>query len=411
MRYGDQLKKMRRFLRDPDAKIWDSTYLRTVFNDVQREVQLLTSFLEEVEDLSVPSFYQYSYMFNWEWRYLPGDQNRFHRCLRYHEQGDFAFCNRWEVHDYIDQTGTATEVGAHFTQPWEAWESLTSGEVVAMKLPDNFYKTKVIAYNYNPLVYVDKKTISFNDSAYQSKEGIPLFYYRDDELENTIVLYPRPSSINWDEVVQQSDPDFIYSFSWESTYISGTGEQWIREATDYNYIYLWEYSIDTQNDYGLRGMWLFEFGIEYDGLYGQVLYTEGDSVDATGAFAYGDLFNQEQGIAVSQISGTNNVICIYDAMATDIQDESDESDFPVFMRKYIEFGTLQRAYGANTDGRISSLRDYWGYRYEMGITMIKRFRSLRKSDRDYCLSSVQKPIKRKYRHPRLPNTYPDVNPV
>ena len=210
MKYGEQLKKMRRFLRDPDGNIWENGYLKTVFNDVQREIQLETGFLENVEALGIPQYYQYSYMFDWEWRFLPSDQTRFHRCLKFHQQGEYTFCHRWEVHAELGQSGTAEEVGDHFTHPWEAW-MVTSGDTVAVAFPEDFYKVKVVAYDFEPLRYVDKQTVMRKDSAYQSKTGEPISYYRDDELENSFVLYPRPSNVEWNEHTDPIDPDFIYT--------------------------------------------------------------------------------------------------------------------------------------------------------------------------------------------------------
>lgn len=404
MKYGDQLKKIRRFLRDPDGNIWDNAYLKTVFNDVQREIQHQTGFLENVEALSLPPFYQYSYMFDWEWRFLPSDQSKFHRCLRFHQQGEYTFCHRWEVHAELGQSGTAEEVGNHFTHPWEAWLT-TPGEVVSTAFPEDFFRVKVLAYDFKPLPYVDKRVITRRDNSYQTRSGEPLSYYRDDELENSFVIYPRPSSVDWNEHTDPENPDFVYTYDFESTYISGSGERWLRQSDDYEYVYIWEENIDSQDDYGIRGMFLFEFGIEFVGQFGQVLYVEDETPEPMGTYAYGDLFNQDQGIAITAIDGVNNILCIYDSMAKDIQDETDESDFPVFMRKYIEHGSLQRAYGANTDGRISSLKEYWGFRYSVGVKMMKRFMSLRKADRVYQMrSSVLKP--RGNRHPRLPDSYP-----
>ena len=93
----------------------------------------------------------------------------------------------------------------------------------------------------------------------------------------------------------------------------------------------------------------------------------------------------------------------------DLEDGSDESEFPRFIQKYIEYGTLERAYSANTDGKIESLGDYWALRRKMGLEAIKRFKGKRKTDRDYRLITKGEPTGRRHRkEPRLPDTYPAV---
>jgi len=410
MKYGAQLKKIRRYLRDPKGNIWESTYLRTVYNDIQRELQHLTGFLENVEAIRVPSLYQYSYLYEWEWRHLPGDQSRFFRCLRFHQQGGYAFCNRWEMQTEFGLSGVTGEDGALFTHPWEAWAD-TPGEAVKCKYPEDFYRSKLMAFDNKPLDYIDKKTITQRDPSYKSRSTEPYGYYRESDLDDDFVLYPRPSSITWNDVLEQSDPDWVYNHSWESTSFPGTGETFTRTDSTNNreYLYIWELTLNTDDDYGMRGMYLFELSFSQSGQYGMVLYVVGEATGPIGTFESrtGTLFNQDEGIAISVVDSVDNVLLIYDAIAKDIQDEQDTSDFPEFMQKYNEIGTLSRAYGANTDGKIKSLQDYWEYRYQVGIEMMKKFMKKRKSDRDYQLVTGSLPVSRKFRHARLPDTYPN----
>lgn len=58
---------------------------------------------------------------------------------------------------------------------------------------------------------------------------------------------------------------------------------------------------------------------------------------------------------------------------------------PSVFLKYIEYGTLERCFGADNDGFIPSLRDYWKMRKEAGIQAIHRMLRMRVKDRDYCL--------------------------
>jgi len=160
----------------------------------------------------------------------------------------------------------------------------------------------------------------------------------------------------------------------------------------------------------MRGMYLFEIGTEQSGQFGMVIYREGDTVEGIGIIASrtGSLFNQDLGLAIDIVEADNNVLLIYDVMPGDIQDDNDESDFPEYLQKYIECGVLERAYTANTDGRIDSLRDYWGGRYRLGLSVIEMIKGKRKADRVYRLRTSQRPAQRNFRHPRLPDGYPAV---
>jgi len=101
---------------------------------------------------------------------------------------------------------------------------------------------------------------------------------------------------------------------------------------------------------------------------------------------------------------------IYDVDPTNIETASDDGDFPDFLKKYIRYGVISRAYGANTDGRIQSLSDYWSIRYLAGVEATKKFSRNRNNDRDYRLITGGASTRRTRRHPRLPSTYPVTNP-
>ena len=115
------------------------------------------------------------------------------------------------------------------------------------------------------------------------------------------------------------------------------------------------------------------------------------------------------GTDVADISDTNQVLMVYEANPRKISDSFQESDLPSYLRKYAEYGVISRLYGANTDGRIKSLAEYWAYRYSTGLTMIKRFMKNRKTDRDYQLVISSPPgFTTVRRDPRLPSSYPAI---
>lgn len=113
---------------------------------------------------------------------------------------------------------------------------------------------------------------------------------------------------------------------------------------------------------------------------------------------------------VTTINPTGNLVVFFVKHATDIEEETDESLLPSFLQKYVEYGVISRAYKSNTDGRIQSLADYWDLRKKAGIVAIKRFMTKRLADREYRLESARMNSGGKYRHPRLPDEYPEVYP-
>lgn len=413
MNVGDQLVRISRFLRDPNNSIWSRAFLMNLFNDAQKEIQIRTGYLEDIEVLTIPPTYQWSYLFDWEWPFMDG--TKFHQALKYHEQGDFSFCYIYEPQIDFGFSNDAQDLGAHYTQPWEAWTSLGSGDLVSVRFPENFHSAQMLAYDREPLDAVTRKEITNKDSDYVLHTGEPRWYWRDDDLDNSFIAYPRPSTVEWHEVVEQQDPDFIYTFTWEFTHLalaSHFAQNWTRtdSVNEREYTYLWELNTGTVSDVGMRGMYLFEAGFSNAGQAGMVLYAEGDTTDALGTFEArtGSLFSQEDGVAVEVLNDTSNFLLVYDVMPADVKFDVDESDFPRFMRKYIEHSVIGRAYGANTDGKIQSLADYWEYRFQVGFKMIERFMSKKKQDRDYRLITGQVEPRRASRHPRLPSTYPAI---
>jgi hypothetical protein len=407
MNLGKQIRRVRKFLRDPEGNIWSRPLLLNLINDAQREIQIKTGYLEDIQAIRIPPLYHFSYMFDWEWPYLPTNQSQFYKALKDYQQGDYVLCHQWEAQ--LNNCGDAADEGAHFTQPWEAFVGLTVGDQVKVKFPSNFHTAKLVTYDREPVDYLRKKDLQNQDSSYLTRTGDPIGYYREDMLDNSFVPYPLPTTIDWNDLIESpSDPDFLYSHEWEDDYLSGNGEQFTVEGEEIDYVFSWEVSTFTGQDEAGHGMWLFEAFHTIDGM---VVYVSSDTTAAGfGSVAYrtGSLDSQEYGIAVDVVEADDNFVLIYDAIPTDLVSDDDESDYPIFLRKYAEQLALSRAYRVNNDGNIKSLADYWDYRSTTGLEAIKKFMAKRRQDRDYRLLTRETPSIRTRRHPRLPSTYPAI---
>lgn len=339
----DQLTRIRHFLRDPSKKIWSDDYLTKLFNDVQEDLQNQTKILFDLVSIRIPPVYHMSYMYDWEWQYLPTNYTQFYQCLTYWQQSDIVHTNDWEIQSIWYGSVSYADLGNRFTHPWESMMG-TPGEEMKVRFPSNFRSARHISYDRRPITYAPKSEIMDINPSYKTYTGTPQYYYRD-ELDNSFVLYPRPEDSNWAD-----------------------GE-------------------------------------------GNSLFTDTDATDSeTGVILRkpDSTLSSSYGVAVDVLEADNNVILFYEINPTNLSAYIDESDFPIYMRKYIEYGVLSRAYGANTDGRIPSLERYWSSRYDLGVRILKKYANLRYRDRVYKLRTKAATPYHGRKHPRLPSTYPDV---
>jgi hypothetical protein len=346
MSWGDELVKIRRLLRDHDAGIWTDDYLLNLYNNIQRDFQHRTSVLEDVAAQRVPGLYHLSYMHDWEYRFLPSKYSQFYQCLNRHDEA--VFCHRWEPQVVTGITADVSDYGIHFTQPFEAFMGVTPGELIRMRFPANMRNLKFIAYDEEPIGLTTKKAVQTKDSSYLTTEGRPFSFYKTSDLDDSYILYPRPSTSFVDEL---------------------SGE-------------------------------------------GVAFYAEDDTEDiTTGTIAVrtGDVASDNIGVSVDIVGTVDNVFLVYDVTPTEITTTSDEGDYPEYLKKYIRYGVVGQAYGGNNDGRIQSLSSYWGARYEVGIDHTKRFVRNKRQDRDYRLTSGAQPRTRRSSL-RLPSAYPEVHP-
>ena len=348
MNWTNLKKRIRRFLRDPDGNIWDDTILKRLFNDEQSHFANQTGLLEAVEVIRVPPRYQQSYFYDWEWSYVD-HAGKEYKCLRYQQQSDMVFCFLWESQQVGIGSGVNSGHGEHYTHPFEAWYCTNLGMPVSNWFPQDFRKAKFVAWDREPLPGNSMKNVQSNDPSWQIRKGIPICYIRPDELSNEFYLYPHVSSPVWDDLVSEGE----------------AGE----------------------------GQVIFDDSNTESGELGTVM-------DITG-----QVMNQDIGIAIDSLTAADNFLLVYEAEATDIETESDSGSLPGFLQKYCEYATLERAFSMNNDGKIESLRDYWGWRKNIGMEAVRAYKSKRRTDRDYQLVTKGISGRRSNRHPRLPDTY------
>jgi len=120
----------------------------------------------------------------------------------------------------------------------------------------------------------------------------------------------------------------------------------------------------------------------------------------------------DYGLVTEQIETENNLLVVYEYLPYDLSEDperwGDDLDIPVWLTKYVEYSVLGRAYAADTDGFIPSLRDYWEFRKEAGINVLKVFMRKKLADRTFTMGGGK--TRRHPRRPSLPSTYPRQYP-
>lgn len=118
------------------------------------------------------------------------------------------------------------------------------------------------------------------------------------------------------------------------------------------------------------------------------------------------LDTEDTGLIVDVIYLDDSLFMVYQALPVDLSAWDDETTLPPWFLKAIECAALERAYSADTDGFIPTLRDYWKLRKDLQIKLIGKFKVLRLTDRDFVMGSFPKPSRS--RRGRLPSGYPAV---
>jgi len=451
--FDDSLTRMRRRLRDPNGNIWSDQLLRYYWNDVQRDVlRKMPELLCRWESQPFPQFImEMSYIHDWEYRHVDPDKENY-QAMAYWQEGAAVVSFPWEP-GYPDSQSIADD-GYRNMLWWEAGQKLC-GEPARIFLDRYFHEALVVTYDEDVLEPLTESEAA-QDRFYKTSIGDPIRYYRPDDYSNSLIMWPRPSSITFNETTFLTQDLSSYSVTedWEASdfYVSGVayrayqlhdresygiygvhGWEYSTEINAFAYSYSWEdkewgvggwlnpYFAD-ETSYGIWGTQAFEY--EYVFLASTAGPNSATVLERTPSryttwltSFYG---GPDDAVVIEKIDDTSEEVTnadhmtiIYRYAAKDIPEETaswgEFLPYPVWAVKYLEAGVLERAYGADTDGFIPSLRDYWALRYRIGIQILRRFVNASISaDRRFVVGKTTQ--NKRYRHPTLPSAYPRVYP-
>lgn len=339
MTFVEELEKVRRFLRDPDGLIWTDGDVLVYYNDALLEIASKIGFVEKVHSYKYPPEWTFSFFYDWERQSLDGD---LYQCLTIWQARNIVVAYPWEAVYWLTNSDTP-DGGTRFIHPWESAYA-SPADYIPLPFHAKFHKARYVAYNERSLSPTTQGELSDKDSHYRTASGTPGWYWRPDIEGNQIVLYPRPSSVTFDD--------------------GGL----LREPTE-----------ALADDGGLN-TW------------------QEDSLDET-----------DTGIIIDNIDTANALFMVFEAIPNEVYDDvgdwhTEQIDFPEMFLKYVRYGCLERCFGADNDGFIPSLRDFWRMRKEIGIKAIKRFKVARLADRTFQLGGSRGRVQSS--HPRLPAEYP-----
>ena len=344
MNWSDELTRIRRYLRDPDGNIWSTPLLLELWNQASAQLAREVMMLRDVRVLPVPPRFQGSYMYYWEWA-SRGDGTRYYRCLL-QAGGHFVATAMWEVQQFAGVTPDADDIGHAYTHPWEAF-FVTPNQPPPVAFPDDVSEALGVYWDSEPIEYMRFRDVLQRDPTWRSRAGETFSYFMQQEVENEMVLYPRPSSVDWND---------------------DTGDGWVTSVS----------GDTTSSDIGIITQ------------------------------RTGNVLNQDTGVAVDALDTAGNVTILYNVAPTRMTAITNVPEWPEYLWRFLRYRVLELAYQANTDGNIPTLARFWGSRYRIGVGALRRFVRMRGEDRDYVLSATPGARRAPKRHARLPDSYPPV---
>ena len=419
------------------------------YNREQYDIINATGKIEAFKVVEVPSAFQSGYMWDLEWPYTDSTTGPVYRVGYLHDYTQNMCTFKWEIQQLDGLTPTTSLSVYNYTNPWEAFMISTPAEPPPFHFPLDFFRLKFIAWDKKPLDALSLKRIEETDPSWKTRKGDPTGYYREKKESTRFNLYPIPSSVTWrttTDFISNPNPDTAAyrggqkaSGTFEFTGSVSDGET----VTIGDDIYEFDDDLNTISDPNLVAVIYLKTAAGAPSAFcaqrlaesinessrepvtatidsvneNQVIVTanelgsEGNSIATTDTVANGEWHDETlTGGDFGYIDVDNNILIFYEKNPSEITEESDESELAVYFRKYVEYGVLADMYGANTDGRIPSLSEYWKMRKEVALNIIKSFKSKRFADRDYQLETKTLKGSRKSRHPRLPDKYPSVYP-
>jgi len=421
--FSDSETRLRRYLRDPDADVWSQKHLIQLFNEAQHRFNRDIGILQKIGGIHVPARTDYTRCYLWEENYLQG---AIRKLGNYYDAAEYLCLFTWEI-EQISGYGPQSEDGYRSCYSWEIY-SIDGGvveDVDVYKFPYDYDETVYIAYDREKLFHISEEEVRSDHCSYKTYSGEPRYYYRiNQDEEREFALYPRPSSVVFDEEVTcLADSDFGYSFDWEydndhAPPGCASSVKFTETSNTYECIYPWEVMfIDGYtNPPSEYDSYLYYFTNNFS--VDIIEHYAGAIVGISGEGSEGDLgavydmdsafMADEYGIPVDFVGLDDNIFLIYKTRTTEITSATDTVEgWLDWQIKYIERLVASMALRINNDRFSVALADIWYKRYIDGLEVMKRYKGRRTAGRRPSLKTHRIPTRLK-RRVDLPDTYPSA---
>ncbi len=217
--------RMRRILRDTNARVFSSNLLKDCFNRALEQLAKDGDVLQDVVAMHWPPQCDYATTGEWENDYVKG-------YIRTYglqgERDDWRCSYTWEIEQkagYAPESVDNTRV----TAPWEGYidnvDNVMDRDLAAF--PHDFEAPIMVTYDNERLEPIHEDQAKSGDNKYRTRSGTPVYYYRVNEFE--FAPLPRPNEIAWDNIdVTTEIVDYGYNYDWEEAYVealsSGAGK-------------------------------------------------------------------------------------------------------------------------------------------------------------------------------------------
>ena len=421
MQWSSSETRIRKYLRDPNAKIWSQDLLIDLWNQAQDQLNKDSRLHTKILGVHVPGINNYTTTYEWEQEYLEGSIRRFGLI---DAANGYTVSYEWE----IPQIRGLTPVDSDGYRSSHSWEIYTISGVVdldILKFPDDFGSPLLVAWDRERLSPTTEEEIRSRGRAYRTNSGKPTEYMligQDEERE--FALIPRPSSVTFDTYEYSvEDVDAGYSYDWETDYIPPDAKSWGKytdTSNDHECIYRWEVPFIDGNhnpgpDYDFGGYyWTNSYEVVINDISeGMTISVDADSEDTEeGTFYRWDdcITESDYGIVVDYIPLEDNVLVVYIPRVTPVASPTDTIELWLdWQVKYIERKVVELAFLCNNNRYNPALSAFWGKRYKDGLEVLRRYKGKRTADRHVKLATQgYLPSRRVRGLVDLPDTYPSA---
>ncbi len=357
MKFSEVETRVRRYIKDPDAKVWSRDLLMDLFNQAQDQFNKDTRMLVKIGGAHTPGIYDSTTANKWEEEYIEGTVREFGEYF----EGTIHLCSfKWEVamlRGYEPIAGDNYRV----THAWESYISdITVDDWDVLRFPDDFDKPILVMYNKKRLERLSESKAIKLDTKYKTRKGEPVRYIpvQNDE-ERQFAMYPRLNTVTFTD----------YGRSFPGYYNLGPNEGMITvvdEGTteEYGTFYRWDDVLPTMDDYG---------------------------------------------IVVNYIPTVSNVTVVYAPRIEPVfHEDSNIANWLDWQVKYIERLMVSLAFSCNNNRYNPTLSGAWQQRYQDGLNVIQRYKGKRLSSITTRLRSPSRTSVGSTGCIKFPDTYPSV---